>query len=156
MEKWIYTESDFEDMGWHYCQLRAMAFDNDFFTISFDIDYAFKLELVDNVYEYYTSPCTLIFYNVYNLDIEIGSEWIMEFDEIKRTNPKQPKNHAHIKKDIEWDWEIVLVNGSIQFTSVGFEQHVRATPINNILNLSLKERGGISFSLVDKEGNIIS
>ena len=42
IEKWVWTEADFEKMSWHDSRVHAMAFLPDEFEIVFDIDYILK------------------------------------------------------------------------------------------------------------------
>ena len=41
LEKSVWTDHDFEDMGWHDCKLFAISF-GDNFQLLLDIDYIFK------------------------------------------------------------------------------------------------------------------
>ena len=41
LEKWIWTEADFDVMGWHDSQIHATAFFPEDFELVLDIDYIF-------------------------------------------------------------------------------------------------------------------
>ena len=39
LDKWIWTEADFEQMGWHDARIHAIAFLTETFEFALDIDY---------------------------------------------------------------------------------------------------------------------
>jgi|ERR1700744_3557118 len=144
----IWTESDFDEMGWHDCTIYALAFNKSKFELLFDIDYILKW--VDPLkeggsYKFILVPATLIFRNVYDVSIDLSS---VDFQilEISRSNPTKPRNAEYIIDNIECDWNIDVTGGSITFKSVGYTQIARSNPIESegqVLDLS--ERGGIGF-----------
>lgn len=42
LKKWIRSTDDYEKMGWHYCRIHAVAFDEFNFKLLFDIYYIFE------------------------------------------------------------------------------------------------------------------
>ena len=67
LEKSLWTETDFEEMGWHDATIHAIATPNSEFEIAFDIDYILKW--VDPAedqthFRYWVSPATLVFWNL--------------------------------------------------------------------------------------------
>jgi hypothetical protein len=44
LDKWLWTESDFEIMGWHDSNIYAVTFSPEKFEIAFDIDYIRRLD----------------------------------------------------------------------------------------------------------------
>ncbi|HWZ22054.1 MAG TPA: hypothetical protein VNW06_05340, partial [Cytophagaceae bacterium] len=60
LEKKIFTEEDFDIMGWHDSLIHGISF-GDNFQFLFDIDYIFKWVLEDKHYMFWVSPCTLVF-----------------------------------------------------------------------------------------------
>lgn len=127
--KEIWTELDFEDMGWHDCHIHAMSFPNEELEISFDIDYLFKWELDDksNLYKFWVSPCILFFYNVINLKIDIDFQNAIGLD-ILDINKKNLRLSADKKINL-WDFEIATDKGLIKFESSGYKQVVKNQPI---------------------------
>lgn len=76
--KSIWTEADFEQMGWHDCTIYGMALKEGDDVLSnelyFDIDYIFKWiypEQDESSFSFWIAPCTLIFKQVFNLKKEI-------------------------------------------------------------------------------------
>lgn len=150
LQKMIWTEKDFDQMDWHDCKIHALSFGIKEYEIAFDIDYIVEWNSptseISN-YHFLVSPATLIFKNVYDLNLDsLGVDIII--DDISRSNQAKPKNSDHIQEKYEYDWLIDIVQGHISFKSVGFIQYLRSTPIlTNNQFLSISERGGISFAI---------
>ena len=145
LEKNLWTQEDFENMGWHDNKIHAMAFDNEKIELSFDIDYICKWEPKKKHILFWVAPATLIFTNVYDINISAYQPDLTILD-IERDSPVTPKNAAHIEGPFEYDWIITTTSGEITFKAVGFRQLIRATPIRiRNQNFSLTERGGITF-----------
>ncbi|WP_300604846.1 hypothetical protein [Niabella sp.] len=146
LEKSYWTDEDFDQMGWHDNHIYAISFGGNF-ELLFDIDYIFKWVLTDKTYHFWIAPCTLVFENAYNLQLNISS-WDMgvEIDGISRKNPRRPKNADYIERQTEMDWLIDTHQGSISFRSVGYRQYVRQFPrYCSTQVIDQRERGGISF-----------
>lgn len=151
IEKLVWDDSDFDQMGWHDATIHGIAFGPNEFELSLDIDYIFKW--VDPVegeefFRFWVSPCTLVFQNVYDIRIEVEPYGMpmLEIDNILRRDPKKPKNFEHIGKDTEWHWTLECHNGKISFRSVGFKQYVRRPAVlTQSQSLDLSNRGGYSF-----------
>jgi hypothetical protein len=148
LEKSIWTESDFEIMGWHDSRIYATAFSPEKCEIIFDIDYIFQWihpKQDENYFSFWVSPATLIFENVYNVEFSFQSyDGALEIDSIKREYVGAPINAQYIGKNKEWIWSIECQQGEIKFRAAGFKQYVRAEPKlgGQILELGTRE---ISF-----------
>ncbi|WP_207420061.1 hypothetical protein [Desertivirga brevis] len=146
-EKAIWTEEDFDLMGWHDTPVHAISF-SDNFELLFDIDYIFEWELKGGIYNFWVAPCTLLFENVYDLNFDIGpSTPGLTIDTITRVNPCKPRNGQYINRELEFDWNIEMVEGEIAFKSVGFKQYIRALPaFLTTQKIPMEKRGGVSFN----------
>src|SRR3954467_8504713 len=86
LEKWVWTEADFENMQWHDASIYAMQLTCD---LSFDIDYIFKWNEPEAEYfqcTFFVAPCTLTFKQVQELSFEFTPPWSgyrMEIDYIE-------------------------------------------------------------------------
>jgi hypothetical protein len=128
LQKSLWTNHDFENMGWHDSKLFAISF-GDNFQLLFDIDYIFKGVQTEKTFKFWVSPCTLVFENVYDLEFQMdGISGGIDIDEITRNNPQKTKNADFIKVDTEFDWTIDTQQGSIFFKSIGYKQYVRQIP----------------------------
>ena len=144
--KSLWTESDFENMGWHDSHIYGISFGQDF-QLDFDIDYIFKWVLTGKTYHFWVSPCTLSFQNVYETRFELSpKETGIDIDNIGFSNPQRPKNVEFIGRETEFDWSVETHQGLISFKSVGYKQYVRQAPKYLASQLiGLTERGGVSF-----------
>lgn len=149
LEKPVWTDLDFENMGWHDSKLFALSFGNNY-EFLFDIDYIFKWVQRGKTFRFWVSPCTLVFENVHDVEIQIDetAEGI-NIDEIRRDNPQRAKNTEFIKIVTEFDWTLDTQQGAIYFKSTGFKQYVRKNPkYMHGQYFELSERGGISFEKI--------
>ena len=151
IEKTVFSHLDYEQMGWHDNYIHSFGFkykEGNSYSLFFDIDYIIKWNRPippEEYYSFWIAPCTLKFIKVYNLLINIddnGSvlEPLQISDLILKEKYKQEKN--------KWvyDWYLDLKNGKISFSSYGFKQIVRNSPIlTDNQMLTDEERDGISF-----------
>lgn len=153
LDKSIWTEKDYEEMGWHDCWIYGLIFQSgssdDFTTdILFDIDYIFKW--VNPVppqrnFSFWVAPCTLKFEDTFALTIDIdrrgGITDMLEIAGLYLVDKVEQETNKWI-----YDWVIDLQVGKITFKSSGFKQTVRQAPLFTASQaLSLEERNGISF-----------
>jgi hypothetical protein len=124
----IWTEIDFEVMGWHDSRLYSIKFPDDNFQLKFDIDYIFQWIQEDkNSFKFWISPSNLIFNNVNNLKINIDFRNFIGLTilDIERGNSRMSPNG----KITIWDYVIETDNGVISFSSTGFQQEIREQPV---------------------------
>ena len=148
IEKWIWTEADFDVMGWHDSRVHALAFLPDEFEIVFDIDYILKWvhpQPEETTFKFWVSPATLVFENVYDVDFNIGSIGVeLDILNVTREDTGPPRNAEYIGKDVEWLWIIECAQGEIKFRSAGYKQYLRSSPVFGSQVLESKSRG-VSF-----------
>jgi len=156
VEKIIWTEKDFEEMGWHDCNIYGFIFQNDtgnkFATdLIFDIDYIFKWVNPippNQKFSFWVSPCTLKFEDTFALTIDIdrrgGMTDMLEIADLFLIDKTEQEANKWI-----YEWAIELQEGKITFKSSGFKQIVRQKPIlTESQILTLEERNGISFNQI--------
>ncbi|WP_229238958.1 hypothetical protein [Emticicia sp. C21] len=119
LEKAIWTEADFERMGWHDCYIYKIRVAED---LELDIDYIFqwiKPEVEGLPFTFCVAPCTLVFRQIKHLTFELKTAFddAVEIEGIERT-----ENEDHIL------WTILTQQGEIEFISEGFTQYVRQEP----------------------------
>ena len=153
-EKSVWTDADFETMGWHDATVHAMALPTDAFELVLDIDYILKwVGPVEGQthFRFWVSPATLVFWNLHTFSVDLESEHELTIQGIERSDPVKPRNAAHISRDTEWLWTIECHQGEIKFRSCGFYQYLRAAPTcGKSQARSVKERGGYSFDRPDE------
>ncbi len=102
LEKSVWTDVDFETMGWHDCIIHAFC-PGENNQMLLDIDYIFKWVQTGKTFKFWVSPRTLVFENVYDIKSQIdGCYGGLEIDKISRENPQRPKNADFIKIDVEY------------------------------------------------------
>jgi len=152
LEKLIWDENDFEHMGWHDAKVYAVAFMDESFEFVLDIDYV--LEWIhpkegESNFKFWVAPSTLVFRNVWDLNIDLEGRVDLEILDLHRGNLHKPKNAEHIKEFAEYDWRIETDSGEIAFKSAGYKQYFRKPPaLLDRQRIGLKERGGISFDVI--------
>lgn len=149
LEKAIWTEADFDQMGWHDVHIHAIAFSTETHELLLDIDYMFAWvdpEAPDPHYTFWMAPCTLVFSNVHNFIADIEWGLGLEIDDVSREDAGRPQNAAYIKRNREWKWNFDCQEGSFSFHSVGYMQITRRRPTRaNTQVFTWDERGGASF-----------
>ncbi|WP_192910133.1 hypothetical protein [Mucilaginibacter ginsenosidivorax] len=150
LEKYLFTDADFDNMNWHDCPIHSFCF-NDDYELSLDIDYIFEWvqpKKGSKYYKFWITPCTLVFENVRQVEIELeGQQPIIDF--IQRENPQATIAAEYLGREFEYDWDMVMINGEMTFKSAGFKQYVRQPPILiREQKLELEVRGGISFDRI--------
>jgi len=149
LEKWIWSEKDFEKMGWHDCHIHSLAFYPEKFELALDLDYIFKWvepKKGETHYKFWVAPVTMVFENVYDISINIETSLGIEIASISRSNQSAPRNVEFINKVEQWDWNIDCQEGTIFFKSVGYTMYVKSEPIflsNQVIDIN--DRGGINF-----------
>jgi hypothetical protein len=142
IEKRIWTDSDFDKMGWHDNHIYKIRLTED---LEIDLDYIFKWNQPDIEglpFTFWVAPATLVFKNIKDLKFEfdVGVEDSFEIEDIEREN----KNR----------WTIITRQGDIQFTSDGFEQFIRQDPSFQFgQTISYIERNGYSLDRVTNQEN---
>lgn len=140
LEKSIWTEADFEQMGWHDVMIYQMAMTGD---LELDIDYIFKWnepEVKGFMYTFRIAPCTLVFKQIRELrfDMDVVRSDGFQIDYIERSGDR---------------WTIVTRNGDLSFTGEGYEMFVRQQPTLQYKSFIGIERGGYSLDRVTDQYN---
>jgi len=150
LEKWLWTEADFELMAWHDARIYAIAFLQETFEFALDIDYIFAwVRPVPPAegFTFWVSPCTLIFENVSELEVDLAPYLDRAIEDISRGENLTPRNAAAIGRTVEWRWALATTGGTIRMRAAGYRQYVRMAPRHSeSQTISLSDRGGVSFS----------
>ena len=143
LEKSIWTDSDFDKMGWHDNHIYKIRFTED---LELDIDYILKWnqpDLEGLPFTFWVAPATLVFKNIQNLSFEFYTGFedsFFEIDDIERENANQ--------------WTIITRRGDIQFNSDGYEQFIRQVPSFQFgQTISYIERNGYSLDRDTNQDN---
>lgn len=150
LQKWVWTEADFELMGWHDARIHAIAFVEETFEFALDIDYI--VEWLTPVppgehFRFWVAPCTLVFENVSELEIDLRPHGGLSIEEISRVEGLIPRNAESIGKTAEYRWTLQCHGGTISLRGTGYKQYVRMAPrCLDSQSIPSAGRGGVSFS----------
>lgn len=130
LEKILWTEKDFRDMGWHDCRLYGVSFDHKNYSLILDIDYIFKRTDYDESNAekvFWISPCYLIFENYYNVRIDLDLTNIADIiiGDLLQDNPVLTPNG----KLTQWRYQVQTNVGDITLYATGYRQIVRESPL---------------------------
>lgn len=144
-----------EDLNFHDCNMYSFGFDSDNYELLFDIDLILQWHTEKPKWKFSVCPVTIVFKNVYDIEMDINSNTQLIMDDIIKSNPRVPKNIEYLPAGtLEYDWNFdLIVGGEIRFKSIGMTMYQRKEPIvQRGQALTLKGRGGFSLN---KEGIII-
>ena len=138
LEKWIWTDSDFEQMGWHDATVYGFRLNEN---LELDIDYIFQWNQPDIKgfqFTFWVAPCTLVFEKPADLSFELtqslDDRWI-EIDDIEKS-----------VEDEKMIWTIITHQGDISFKANTYKQVVRKKPSFQLgQTIPYDEREGFSF-----------
>jgi hypothetical protein len=143
----IYTEADFESMGWHDCHIHAIAVEtlpNNPGRLLLDIDYLvewLRPDPASSGLAFMVSPATLVFDQAWDLVTNIDmSGWAFQLPilEVERDGPDERGLST---------WRLAGDQFELSISSRGFTQYLRREPVFcDGQWLSVEERGGFSFA----------
>lgn len=148
LEKLLWTDADFDHMGWHDNKIHAIAFGQEEQELLFDIDYIFKWvdpKEGEQFYRFWLAPCTLVFSQVHQVRLNSDTGSMYDFGipilELERRQIQLRQKHQ------TWEWSLLCLTGSIHFQACGYHQYVRAQPLfSEDQSLTVRDRGGFSFA----------
>lgn len=146
LDKHIWTDADFEQMGWHDSFIHKIRLYKD---LELDIDYILKWnqpEVEGMSFTFWVAPATLVFKSVDNLafDLECDTHDTFEILDIERIT----------KQGSETTWSILTRTGKIEFNCTGYEQYIRQEPFYQFgQSLSYGERGGYCLERITDQEN---
>jgi len=155
-EKLVWTEADFDTMGWHDVTIHAVAFFPERFEFGLDLDYIFRWvdpEDEGGCCTFWVAAATMVFENAYDIVFEVDTSAGLEVAHISRADPKPPHDAKAAGRDTEWTWTIQCQEGAIRLRSVGYKMFVRTAPVlQGGQTLDPEIRGGISFARSQASG----
>lgn len=145
LEKSIWTEADFERMGWHDAALHAFAVLSQQEEVVFDIDYIFQwIHPVAPVtqFSFCVAPATLVFHKAYQISINLETH----FGDLSLNTLLRQEEHPTTSGGTDYLWVLESHEGEITLRASGFTQYIRRPPIlTQSQTLALEQRGGPSF-----------
>jgi len=145
LEKKIWTDDDFEKMGWHDCRIYKIRLTD---KLELDIDYILqwnKPDIEGLPFTFWVAPATLVFKNINNIQFEIDTAFdeAVEIEDIELN-----------KSGNKILWTIITQQGDIEFTADGFTQWIRQEPFFQFgQTISYIERCGFSLEQTTDQEN---
>ncbi len=145
IEKNIWTEVDFEQMGWHDSHIYKIRLAED---LELDIDYILqwnKPEIEGLPFTFWVAPATLVFNKVKNIKFEFDTAFDIPFEieDIERT-----------VKENQTVWTIITRQGDIEFICEGYTQYIRQNPsFQFVQTISYPERYGYTLERTTEQEN---
>ena len=148
--KALWTDADFDQMGWHDSRVHAISFDPDSpevpGSVALDLDYIFEwVHPLDRggPFSFWVAPATLVFPGASDLTLTATLDGYMtlEIDAITR---RLAEGRRGGPGGFRWS-----IQGSfeLEVTASRYQQYVRAAPRHaERQSLTLEERGGASFA----------
>jgi hypothetical protein len=140
LEKWIWTEKDFEQMGWHDATVYGVRLNQN---LEVDLDYILQWnqpEIEGFHFTFWVAPCTLVFENPTSLTFELTQSFDDKWLEIQDIEMSIIDNENY--------WTIITQQGDISFRAESFRQIVRKQPSLQLgQTIPYDERGGFNFDL---------
>lgn len=138
----VWTERDFDFMGWHDATIHGLVFRPQSYSLVFDLDYILKwVEPVppEQFFSFWVAPATLAFENVSEVEISLQSDLPqLTLFGIERGD-EQPTPDGRFKS---WRYTLDGDQGTISFRATGFTQKFRNFPVQTgQQSLSEQERG---------------
>jgi hypothetical protein len=144
-ERREWSDTDFDQMGWHDVHIHGISALPDRFELRFDVDYIVEWMCAPSdsgITKFLVAPATLVFENVQHVRIAVNSEQgLLSIDEIRREGCRQL---ADSKLSI-WNWTLRCQEGSVEFEATGYKLALRSSPIVSELQYLNTDQRGRSF-----------
>lgn len=146
LRKKIFTDADYDQMGWHDCTIYKVRLADD---LEMDIDYIVEWvepEADGFPFSFWVAPATLVFKKVSNVTFEFDAIFLSEFVEIEEIDMERTPEGI--------SWTITTRQGEMQFMAEGFEQYIRQEPFFRLAqSIAISERNGISLDRTTNQPN---
>lgn len=149
LEKEVWSENDFNVMGWHDASIWSMAPNSEQFEYLLDLDYIFKWvhpEEGETYFKFWVAPVTMVFENTSDVKIEIESQQgLIEVSDLHMEYPELTPNGKFTSHTYRFECQ----EGEILIKATGFKMYVRQKPkLIQGQSFKLEERGGVNFKRV--------
>ena len=146
LEKAIWGEGDFTEMGWHDVTVWSMLAAPETYEFVFDLDYIFKWlnpAEGETYFRFWVAPATMVFENVNDVKINIESpQGSIEIFDLKCGDPISTPNGLCTQQTYRFECQ----EGEVSLQATGFKMYVRRPPVLiSRQKLNINDRGGISF-----------
>lgn len=139
---------NFEELDLHDCRVYAWGVLPESYKLLMDVDWIVSRKLEDEKFHFHISPCTFVFSNIWDIDIDIIMSATLTIDNMEVISVQEPRNISVLPKGTkEQTCRINFMEGSLTFRTIDFTIIQRKEKTETgIANLVSDERGGISLS----------
>ena len=146
-KKPIWSDQDFEVMGWHDVTLWSMVAYPDNFEFLVDMDYIFNWVHPgpgETYFKFWVAPVTMVFENASDVRINVDSQQgCIEIAEFHRELLGPSPNGKYTQYRFKFDCQ----EGEIALEATSFKMYLRRPPtLLDRQSFGLAERGGVNFS----------
>ena len=146
LEKTVWTDADFDQMGWHDATLWSMLADSDAFEFALDLDYIFEWVHPgpgETYFEFWVAPVTMVFHMAHTVVLDIESmSGSIEVADVHRGDPVPTVRGEGSQREYRFECQ----EGEISLMTEGYTMYVRRPPVRlRAQRLGIEERGGVSF-----------
>jgi hypothetical protein len=151
-EKLIWSNEDFESMGWHDATIWSLVANPEAFELLVDIDYIFNWvhpAKGETYFKFWVAPVTMVFENASDVCIHIDSQQgCIEVADLTRELIGPSPNGKFTQYRFAFDCR----EGQIELQATGFKLYVRRPPtLLNSQAFELGARQGVDFGRVYNE-----
>jgi hypothetical protein len=146
LEKLVWTQVDFNVMGWHDAKVWGILANTDEWELLVDLDYIFNWvhpKGEEKHFKFWVAPVTMVFENAYDVKIDVESQQgEIQLAELHMENQRKTKNG----KFTEYTFRFECQEGEITLSATGYKMYVRQKPrLLQSQQLEFTERGGVNF-----------
>ena len=149
LTKATWTDTDFDEMGWHDCRIHALSvaeYDDDTMPparLLLDVDYIVRWVnpvRPSKYFSFWIAPATLVFDKAWDITGDFGPlHEILEIDDLHRLDPPDDRSEPL--------WHIEGQSFDLRLRAAGYRQFLRRPPQHAPGQLlTMAQRGGISFA----------
>jgi hypothetical protein len=149
LEKTVWTDEDFDQMGWHDAKLWSMLADDEAFEYALDLDYIFEWVHPgpgETYFRFWVAPVTMVFSMAHSVVIDIESHLgSIEVADLHRGEPVPKASGEGSQREYRFECQ----EGEVRLMAEGYRMYVRRPPVlQHAQSLALAERGGVSFERI--------
>ena len=146
LEKVVWTQDDFDVMGWHDSIIWSMLTNTADYEHLLDLDYIFEWVQPredETYFKFWVAPVTMVFENAHDIKIGIESpQGGIERADLYMENPEITPNNKYTEHTYRFDCQ----EGVILLKATGYTMYVRQKPkLLDCQYIELDDRNGISF-----------
>lgn len=132
---------NFKELNLHDCKAYAWGILSESHKLLMDVDWIVSWKLQNGTYRLHISPCTFVFSNVWDVNIDIVMNTTLIIDSMEIISEQVPRNISVLSKGTkEYACRINFSEGSFSFRTIDFTIIQRTKEIESTLPIFLRMR----------------